>query len=249
MSEVQLRVLDSRQRDVARGIARIDESTMQKLGVSSGDVIEFSGKKKTSANAQPAYSEDQDQDIMRIDGFLRKNAGVSINDYVAVRKAEVKNAMTIALAPVNIQLKNDEDFANFVKNRLMDRTFVEGDMALVMMLGHSVHFTVAKTQPQGTVKMTHDTILQILTEPAAGAKSVPRITYEDLGGLEEEIQLIREMVELPLQHPEIFQTLGIDPPKGVLLLGPPGCGKTLLARAVANESDANFFSINMVSLL
>ncbi len=244
MSEVQLRVLDSRQRDVARGIARIDESTMQKLGVSSGDVIEFSGKKKTSANAQPAYSEDQDQDIMRIDGFLRKNAGVSINDYVAVRKAEVKNAMTIALAPVNIQLKNDEDFANFVKNRLMDRTFVEGDMALVMMLGHSVHFTVAKTQPQGTVKMTHDTILQILTEPAAGAKSVPRITYEDLGGLEEEIQLIREMVELPLQHPEIFQTLGIDPPKGVLLLGPPGCGKTLLARAVANESDANFFSIN-----
>ena len=244
MSEVQLKVLDSRQTDVARGIARIDPRTMQKLGVSSGDIIEFSGKKKTSAIAWPAYSEDQDPDIMRIDEVLRKNAAVSINDYVVVRKAEVKNALSIVLAPVDMRLNVDEDFANFVKNRLIDRTFVEGDTTSVMMLGHSVQFTVAKMQPQGIVKMTHDTTLKILTEPAAETKGVPRITYEDLGGLEEEIQRIREMVELPMRHPEIFQTLGIDPPKGVLLLGPPGCGKTLLARAVANESDANFFSIN-----
>jgi transitional endoplasmic reticulum ATPase len=244
LSEVQLKVQDSRQEDVARGIARIDQRTMQKLGVSSGDVIEFSGKKKTSAIAWPAYSEDQDPDIMRIDGVLRKNAGVSINDYVVVRKAEVKNALSIVLAPVDMRLNVDEDFANFVKNRLMDKTFVEGDTTSVMMLGHSVQFTVAKMQPQGIVKMTHDTTLKILTELAAETKGVPRITYEDLGGLEEEIQRIREMVELPMRHPEIFQTLGIDPPKGVLLLGPPGCGKTLLARAVANESNVNFFSIN-----
>ena len=244
MSEVQLKVLDSRQGDVARGIARIDQITMQKLGVSSGDVIEFSGKKKTSAIAWPAYSEDQDPNVMRIDGFLRKNAGVSINDYVVVRKAEVKNALSIVLSPVDMRLNVDEAFANFVKNRLMDRTFVEGDKTPVMMLGHSVQFTVSKVQPQGIVKMTQDTILQILSDPVALAESVPRTTYEDLGGLEKEIKLIREMVELPMRHPEIFQTLGIDPPKGVLLLGPPGCGKTLLARAVANESDANFFSIN-----
>lgn len=244
MSEVQLKVLDSRQRDVARGIARIDQITMQKLGVSSGDVIEFSGKKKTSAIAWPAYSEDQDPNVMRIDGFLRKNAGVSINEYVVVRKAEVKNALSIVLSPVDMRLNVDEAFANFVKNRLMDRTFVEGDKTPVMMLGHSVQFTVAKVQPQGIVKMTQDTILQILSDPVTQAESVPRTTYEDLGGLEKEIKLIREMVELPMRHPEIFQTLGIDPPKGVLLLGPPGCGKTLLARAVANESDANFFSIN-----
>lgn len=244
MSEVQLKVLDSRQRDVARGIARIDQITMQKLGVSSGDVIAFSGKKKTSAIAWPAYSEDQDPSVMRIDGFLRKNAGVSINEYVVVRKAEVKNALSIVLSPVDMRLNVDEAFANFVKNRLMDRTFVEGDKTPVMMLGHSVQFTVAKVQPQGIVKMTQDTILQILSDPVTQAEGVPRITYEDLGGLEKEIKLIREMVELPIRHPEIFQTLGIDPPKGVLLLGPPGCGKTLLARAVANESDVNFLSIN-----
>jgi transitional endoplasmic reticulum ATPase len=244
LSEVQLKVLDSRQRDVARGIARIDQITMLKLGVSSGDVIEFSGKKKTSAIAWPAYSEDQDPNVMRIDGFLRKNAGVSINDYVVVRKAEVKNALSIVLSPVDMRLNVDEAFANFVKNRLMDRTFVEGDKTPVMMLGHSVLFTVAKVQPQGIVKMTQDTRLQIFSDPVALAESVPRTTYEDLGGLEKEIKLIREMVELPIRHPEIFQTLGIDPPKGVLLLGPPGCGKTLLARAVANESDTNFFSIN-----
>jgi len=244
LSEIQLRALDSRQRDVARGIARIDQRTMQRLGVSAGDVIEIVGKKKTSAIAWPAYSEDQDRDVIRIDGFIRKNAGVSINEYVIVHKAEVKNAAGIVLAPVDMRLNVDEDFTSFVKNRLMERTFVEGDTTLVMMLGHPVQFTVTRTRPHGIVRMTYDTQLQIMTEPAGEAKGVPRTTYEDIGGLREEIQRIREMVELPIRHPELFQRLGIDPPKGVLLHGPPGCGKTLLARAVASESEANFHSIN-----
>jgi len=245
MSEMQLRVGDARQRDVGRGIARIDQKTMQKLGLSAGDVIEIVGKRTTAAIAWPAYSEDQDRGIIRIDGFTRKNAGVAINEYVIIKPGKVKDATNVVLAPVDMRLNVDEDFTNFVKNRLMERTFVEGDTTLVMMLGHAIPFTVSKTRPHGIVRITYETSLQILNEPMPEAKvGVPRTTYEDIGGLHEEIQRIREMVELPLRHPEIFQRLGIEPPKGVLLHGPPGCGKTLLARAVANESEANFFSIN-----
>ena len=244
MSEVQLRVGDARQRDVGRGIARIDQKTMQKLGISAGDVIEIVNKRTTSAIAWPAYSEDQNRDIIRIDGFTRKNAGVAINEYVVVRPAKVKTALSLILAPVDMRLNVDEDFTNFVKNRLMERTLVEGDTTLVMMLGHAIPFTVTKTRPHGIVKVTAETRLTIMNEPAPEGKGLPRTTYEDIGGLHEEIQRVREMVELPLRHPELFQRLGIEPPKGVLLHGPPGCGKTLLARAVANESEANFYSIN-----
>lgn len=242
--EVQLRVGDARQRDVGRGIARVDQRTMQKLGISAGDVIEIVNKRTTSAIAWPAYSEDQNKDIIRIDGFTRKNAGVALNEYVIVRPAKVKPALSITLAPVDMRLNVDDDFTNFVKNRLMERTLVEGDTTLVMMLGHAIPFTVSKTRPHGIVKVTAETRLTILNEPAPEAKGLPRTTYEDIGGLHEEIQRVREMVELPLRHPELFQRLGIEPPKGVLLHGPPGCGKTLLARAVANESEANFYSIN-----
>jgi len=244
LSEIQLRVGDARQRDVGRGIARIDQKTMQRLGISAGDVIEICGKRTTSAIAWPAYSEDQNRDLLRIDGFTRKNAGVAINEYVIVRGAKVKPALTITLAPVDMRLNVDEDFTNFVRNRLMERTLVEGDTTLVMMLGHAIPFTTTKTRPHGIVKVTAETKLTILNEPAPEGKGLPRTTYEDVGGLHEEIQRVREMVELPLRHPELFQRLGIEPPKGVLLHGPPGCGKTLLARAVANESEANFFSIN-----
>ena len=244
MSEVQLRVEDARQRDVYRGIARIDQQTMQKLGISAGDVIEIVGKRNTAAIAWPAYSEDQNRDIIRIDGFTRKNAGVAMHELVIIHPAKVSNAITVVLAPIDMKLNVDDDFTNFVKNRLMERTFVEGDTTLVMMLGHAIPFRVTKARPHGIVRISHGTNLQILAEPAPEAKGVPRTTYEDIGGLHEEIQRIREMVELPLRHPELFQRLGIEPPKGVLLHGPPGCGKTLLARAVANESEANFYSIN-----
>ena len=244
MSEVQLRVGDARQRDVGRGIARIDQRTMQKLGISAGDVIEIVNKRTTSAIAWPAYSEDQNRDIIRIDGFTRKNSGVAINEYVVIRPAKVKTALAMTLAPVDMRLNVDEDFTNFVKNRLMERTLVEGDTTLVMMLGHAIPFMVSKTRPHGIIKVTAETRLTILNEPAPEGKGLPRTNYEDIGGLQTEMQRVREMVELPLRHPELFQRLGIEPPKGVLLHGPPGCGKTLLARAVANESEANFYSIN-----
>ncbi len=244
MSEIQLRVGDARQRDVGRGIARIDQNAMQKLGISAGDVVEIVNKRTTSAIAWPAYSEDQNRELIRIDGFTRKNAGAAINEYVTIKPAKVKTALGITLAPVDMRLNVDDDFTNFVRNRLMERTLVEGDTTLVMMLGHAIPFTVSKTRPHGIVKVTAETRVTILNEPAPEAKGLPRTTYEDIGGLHEEIQRVREMVELPLRHPELFQRLGIEPPKGVMLHGPPGCGKTLLARAVANESEANFYSIN-----
>ena len=244
MSEIQLKVEDARQRDVYRGIARIDQQTMKKLGISAGDVIEIVGKRNTAAIAWPAYSEDQNRDIIRIDGFTRKNAGVAMHELVIIRSAQVTNATTVVLAPIDMKLNVDEDFTNFVKNRLMERTFVEGDTTLVMMLGHAIPFRVTKSRPNGIVRISHGTNVQIMAEPAPETKGMPRTTYEDIGGLHEEIQRIREMVELPLRHPELFQRLGIEPPKGVLLHGPPGCGKTLLARAVANESEASFYSIN-----
>ena len=245
MASVQLKVSEAKQqRDVGRSIARIDSETMKSLGVTVGDVIEIKGKKETAAKAWPAYPEDQGQGLLRIDGFIRKNSGASINEFVSVRKAEAEYAVSLKLAPVDIRISVDSDFVRFVKDRLIDRPATRGDTLLIMMLGHSVPFLVVNTRPNGIVKISPTTEISIMSEPVPEMEMPSRTTYEDIGGLGEEIRRIREMVELPLRHPEIFQRLGIDPPKGVLLYGPPGGGKTLLARAVANESDANFYAIN-----
>jgi transitional endoplasmic reticulum ATPase len=245
LSSVQLKVAEAKQqRDVGRSIARMDSETMKNLGVTVGDVVEIVGKKSTAAKAWPAYPEDQGLSILRIDGFIRKNCNVSINEFVSVKKADAEYAVSVKLAPVDIRISVDNDFIRFVKDRLIDRPATRGDTLLIMMLGHSVPFMVVNSRPAGIVKISPTTEIQILSEPVPEMEMPSRTTYEDIGGLNEEIRRIREMVELPLRHPEIFQRLGIDPPKGVLLHGPPGGGKTLLARAVANESDANFYAIN-----
>jgi transitional endoplasmic reticulum ATPase len=245
MSNVQLKVAEAKQqRDVGRSIARMDSDTMKSLGVTVGDVVEIEGKKATAAKAWPAYPEDQGMGLIRIDGFIRKNCSVSINEYVNVKKAKSDYATSVKLAPVDIRISVDNDFIRFVKDRLIDRPATRGDTLLIMMLGHSVPFMVVNTRPGGIVKIAPTTEITIMSEPVPELEMPSRTTYEDIGGLDEEIRRIREMVELPLRHPEIFQRLGIDPPKGVLLHGPPGCGKTLLARAVANESEANFYAIN-----
>ncbi len=245
MSSVQLKVSEAKQqRDVGRSIARMDSETMKTLGVTVGDVVQIEGKKPTAAKAWPAYPEDQGLGLIRIDGFIRKNCSASINEYVTVTKAEAEYATQVKLAPVDIRISVDNDFIRFVKDRLVDRPATRGDTLLIMMLGHSVPFMVVNTRPGGIVKIAPTTEIMIMSEPVPELEMPSRTTYEDIGGLEEEIRRIREMVELPLRHPEIFQRLGIDPPKGVLLHGPPGCGKTLLARAVASESEANFYAIN-----
>jgi len=245
LTSVQLKVQEAKQqRDVGRSIARMDSDTMKTLGVTVGDVVQIEGKKPTAAKAWPAYPEDQGQGLIRVDGFIRKNCSAAINEFVTVSKVDAEYATSVKLAPVDIRISVDNDFIRFVKDRLVDRPATRGDTLLIMMLGHSVPFMVVNTRPNGIVKIAPTTEISIMSEPVPELEMPSRTTYEDIGGLEEEIRRIREMVELPLRHPEIFQRLGIDPPKGVLLHGPPGCGKTLLARAVANESEANFYAIN-----
>jgi transitional endoplasmic reticulum ATPase len=242
--EVQVRVADAKQRDVGHGKVRIVNDTMEKLGITAGDFIEVRGKRTTVAVAWPAYAEDQVQEIARIDGLLRRNAGVALNEFITIKKAEVHDSQTIAFAPTDVHLSVDDEFVSFVKRRFMDIPFVEGDMTLLSIFGSSVPLIVTKTRPHGPVKITDSTILQVMSEPSPEKKGLPIVTYEDVGGLRGELQRIREMVELPLRHPELFQRLGIEAPKGIFLYGPPGCGKTLVAKAVANESDANFFVIS-----
>ena len=242
-SEVRLKVAEANQRDAGRGKARINANVMRALNITAGDIIEVKGKRATAAVAWPAYQEDTDQDVIRIDGVIRKNAGVAINEYVAVRKADVKDAQSVVLAPVDMRLNVDQDFVNFVKSRLLETPLINEDSVFVVILGSAIPFIV-RARPYGVVKVMSSTNLQVLSEPSAEKKRIPRVTYEDVGGLHEEIRRTRETVELPLRHPELFQRLGIEAPKGVLLHGPPGCGKTLLVKAVANESEANFFAIN-----
>ncbi|HXL50432.1 MAG TPA: CDC48 family AAA ATPase [Candidatus Limnocylindrales bacterium] len=242
--EVQSRVADAKQRDVGHDKVRVDDETMQKLAITAGDFIEVRGKRTTVAIAWPAYAEDQGQQIARMDGLLRKNAGVALNEYVTLKKAEVKDSQTIVFAPTDVRLSVDDEFVSFVKRRFMDMPFVEGDMTLLNIFGSSVPLIATRARPHGPVKITESTVVQVMSEPSPDKKSIPLVTYEDIGGLHGEIQRIREMVELPLRHPELFQRLGIEPPKGIFLYGPPGCGKTLVAKAVASESDANFYVIS-----
>jgi len=244
LDELQLRVAEARQEDVNRFIVRLSSEAMEKLGVKTGDVIEIKGRKITAAIVWPAYDEDRDQEIIRMDGTIRHNAGVSLGEKVTVRKANEKEAKTVVLSPISTSIhKMDKSFVTFVKRRLLNCPLTRGDVINIPLLKRALSFRIISTKPVGVIIVTDRTNL-IVRESAEEAGAIPYVTYEDIGGLHEAIQRIREMVELPLKHPELFKRLGIDPPKGVLLHGPPGCGKTLVARAVANESDAYFIAIN-----
>ncbi|MCD6358222.1 MAG: CDC48 family AAA ATPase, partial [Thermoproteales archaeon] len=244
--EVRLRVAEARQRDVGRGIARIDRDTMRALGVEAGDAIEIIGKKSTVAIAWPAYPADEGQGIIRMDGTLRHNAGVSIGDTVVVRKAELQPAKRVVLAPSGYSgIGISPEFAEYVKERLMHRPLRRGDVVEIPILNTALRFVVTSTYPSAAVQVVPDTEVVVRSEPVSEAElAIPKVTYEDIGDLEEVKQKVREMVELPMKYPELFSHLGIEPPKGVLFYGPPGTGKTLLAKAVANETGAYFIAIN-----
>jgi len=243
VTEVVLRVEEARNRDARRKRVRIDLPTMRKLGVRPGDVVEIEGKKKTVAIVWPLLPEDMNKNIIRMDGILRKSAGVNVGDKVIVRKARVQPAIKVKLAPMNPSSPYDENFKNYMKKKLIGIPVVERDIVQVPVLGQAMPFTVVMTKPRGPVVITEKTIVEVLNKPVS-ATEVPRVFYEDIGGLSNVIARVRELIELPLRHPELFARLGIEPPKGVLLYGPPGTGKTLLAKAVATESDAYFIAIN-----
>jgi transitional endoplasmic reticulum ATPase len=237
-----LRVADALQRDVGRGIARIDPKVVQELGLTSGDVVQIIGKRKTNALCWPAHEQDYGKGTVRIDGYLRNNAGVSIDDKVTIRKIDAKIAERLTLAPTEpLRIVGGEEYlSQLLEGRVLSR----GDYVPINIMGRTVNLVVTNTSPPAeAVIVTEGTEVLVGEQVKEPIRSIPKISYEDIGGLRPVIQKVREMIELPLRHPELFERLGVEAPKGVLLHGPPGTGKTLLARAVASETNANFLSI------
>ena len=239
---LQMRIGEAKQRDVGKKRARIGPDAMDFLKVSPGDIIEVMGSRSSCAVIWPVDEDEKLPDIIRVDGQTRKNVGASLNDIVKIRKVSSKFAKTVSLTPVNDSVTVDKEFTDFVKNRLKGLPIVHGDEISVMILGNSMDFKITKTVPKGVVKMDSSTALTISTETSVDRKV--RVTYEEVGGLRDKVKAMREIVELPLKHPELFVRLGIEPHSGILLYGPPGCGKTLLAKVIASESEANMYPIN-----
>ncbi len=271
--EIRLKVAEAAQDDVNKGIVRIDSQLMKKVGIQAGSIVEIEGERKTVAIVDRAFPADVGLSIIRMDGLTRRNAKTSIGEFIKIKKAEVKPAKTITIAPAQKGLMVQAHPSTF-QRALLGRAIVKGDVISLggarrrqrtfsgspfeeifnMMsedmgfsgLGFSdIKFVVVSTNPKEAVLITEDTRIDVRSEAVElKEERIPDVTYEDIGGLDEEIKKIREMIEIPLKHPEIFDRLGVQPPKGVLLFGPPGTGKTLLAKAVATESNANFILLN-----
>ncbi|MBA4452377.1 MAG: CDC48 family AAA ATPase [Nitrosopumilaceae archaeon] len=239
---LQMRIGEAKQRDVGKKRARIGPEAMDYLKVTPGDIVDVMGSRSSCAVVWPVDEDEKFPDIIRIDGQTRKNIGASLNDIVKVKKVSTKIAKSVALTPLNDTVTVDKEFTDFVKNRLKGLPISHGDEISVMILGNSMDFKITKTSPKHVVKIDRSTTLTISTEPSVDRKL--RVTYEEVGGLGLEVKAMREIVELPLKHPELFARLGVEPHSGILLYGPPGCGKTLIAKVLASESEANMFLIN-----
>jgi transitional endoplasmic reticulum ATPase len=241
---VSLKVLEAYTRDVGRGTARIDYDTMASLGVSTGDIIEVKGKRRTVVKCLPLYPSDEGKEIIRLDGLVRNNAGIAIGDAINARKVKTVPAEKVIISPLEAIPPIDE---RYLSDALESMPLIKGDNVMVPYFGGRLTFQiVAITPAPGTdtaAIVTNKTSFTI-TEKDEALRGMPQVSYEDIGGLRDEMQKVREMIELPLRHPEIFEKLGIEAPKGVLLFGPPGTGKTLLAKAVASESNSHFISIS-----
>lgn len=238
-----LRVKEALPKDFGKGRIRISRKVMGIINVREGDVVIIE-KKRTAVAVVWPLPDTYDDDIILMDREIRGNTGANIDDIVWVKKAIVRDASKVLLAPIDTRIDVDQSLEGVIHARLVNRPVLKGNSIILNLFGSYLSFKVRKTIPLGPVVIRDHTKVIVSREPIGERLEDMDVRYEDIGGLHREIEKIREMVELPLKYPELFKRLGIEPPKGVLLYGPPGCGKTLLAKAVANESEANFFAIN-----
>ncbi len=237
----ELEVIESLQEDIDKGIVRIPSRIMNSLGLDSGDIIEIKAKSATVVKVLRLLKDDN-KEIIRIDGTIRSNINASIGDKVLVTPIKILDAKTITLAPLQ-EVRFSDNPTEYFHTKLMHKPLSINQTTVIDVFGTRLSYVITKTNPKGYVIVTPSTKIIVSDEPYSGDLKATGISYEDIGGLKNEIELIREMVELPMKHPEVFQKLGVGAPKGVLLTGPPGTGKTLLAKAVANETDSTFYSI------
>ena len=242
-NEKILRVAEAKSKDAERGVARVDPAVMESLELTAGDLIQINGKRKTATIVWPGYPEDAGKGILRIDGNVRRNAGTSIDERISIKKIEAREARKITFAPTEpLRIMGGEEYLGQI---LEGRAVTRGDVVQINVMGRKIDLVVVNFAPTADAAIVNrKTEVKISEKPVKEEQaSIPKVTYEDIGGLEEEVKKVREMIELPLRHPELFERLGVEAPKGVLLHGPPGNGKTLLAKAVAGETNANFITI------
>ncbi|HWQ20464.1 MAG TPA: CDC48 family AAA ATPase [Methanotrichaceae archaeon] len=241
--ETVLKVIEARPSDVGRGIARVDPAIFREKGWQAGDVLSIQGKKKTAALLWPGYPDDTGAGVIRLDGNIRRNAGVSIDDRVPIKVIQSAPAESVVFAPtVPLRITGGEEY---LRRYMEGRVLTRGDITEINVMGRKIELMAVRVTPAKEAVVIGDrTRIEISEKPAKEEKSVQRITYEDIGGLGPEIKKVREMIELPMKHPELFDRLGVEAPKGVLLYGPPGTGKTLLAKALASETNAHFETLS-----
>ncbi len=243
---LQLTVIEARREDVGRGIVRLDPASLKEIGTAPGDVVEIEGRARTVAKAMPTFKEQRGQQVIQLDGVARANAGVALGQKITVVKVAHTSARRVVMAPLGAGSLHADD-VDYIARRLDGLAMRSGDRVRTALFGNGHReFRVVRTEPDGPVMVQPSTLLVIEKARQSEGDQQPDdiVTYDDLGGMEREIHKIREMIELPLTHPEVFDRLGMKPPKGVLLHGPPGCGKTLLGRAVAHECEAAFIYVS-----